>query len=175
MSAFISIKSFCCRNCESVCSIAEANFVRTSRGNALLPSLIALVFVLVAQEARACTVNITGVNFGRYDVFSNVALHSAGNIDMNCPIGVGYHIILTAGSGTFSKRVMSSGAHSLNYNLFTAANRVLVWGDATSDSVTVSSSGTGESVNHVVYGRIPAHQNVYPGSYSDTITVVINF
>ena len=175
MSAFISIKSCCCRNCETVCSIAETNFVRTSRRNALLPSLIALVFVLVAQEARACAVNITGVNFGRYDVFSNVALHSAGNIDMNCPIGVGYHIILTAGSGTFSKRVMSSGAHSLNYNLFTAANRVLVWGDATNDSVTVSGSGTDETVDHVVYGRIPPNQNVYPGSYSDTITVEITF
>ena len=175
MSAFISIKSCCCRNCETVCSIAETNFVRTSRRNALLPSLIALVFVLVAQEARACSFNVTEVNFGSYDVFSNVALHSAGNIDMNCPIGVGYHITLTAGSGTFSKRVMSSGAHSLNYNLFTAANRVLVWGDATNGSATVSGSGTGVRVNHVVYGQIPPQQNVPAGSYSDTITVVITF
>ena len=175
MSAFISIKSCCCRNCETVCSIAETNFVRTSRRNALLPSLIALVFVLVAQEARACAVNITGVNFGRYDVFSNVALHSAGNIDINCPNGVGYNITLSAGNGIYEQRILSSGAYSLNYNLYTAADRAFVWGDASSGSASVSGSGTGAPVNHVVYARTPPNQNVPAGVYSDTISIMINF
>jgi len=158
-----------------VCSIAETNFVRTSRRNALLPSLIALVFVLVAQEARACSFNVTEVNFGSYDVFSNVALHSAGNIDMNCPIGVGYHIILTAGSGTFEQRGMSIGTHTLNYNLYTGANGEFVWEDNTSSGATVSGIATGMSVNHVVYGRIPPRQNVRSGSYSDNVNLIITF
>jgi spore coat protein U-like protein len=175
MSAFINMKSRFCQTCESVCSIAESNFAHTSRRKALVRWFIALVFMLIAQEARACIINVTGVNFGSYDVFSNVALDSAGNIDINCLNGVGYNITFSAGNGTYEQRVMSSGAHSLNYNLFTAANRVLVWGDATNDSVTVSGSGTDETVDHVVYGRIPPNQNVYPGSYSDTITVEITF
>ena len=70
---------------------------------------------------------------------------------------------------------MASGAHLLNYNLFTAANRALVWGDATYGSATVSGSGSGEAVNHVVYGSISPHQNVPAGSYSDIVTVVITF
>jgi len=175
MSAFISMKSHLCQTCEPACPVSESNFVHTRRRNALVPWLIALVFMLIAQEARACIINVTGVNFGSYDVFSNVALDSAGNIDINCHVGVGYNITLSAGNGTYEQRVMGSGAHSLNYNLFNTANRTLVLGDATNGSVAVNGSGTGDAINHVVYGRIPPHQNVPAGSYSDTITVLITF
>ena len=41
----------------------------------------------------------TGVNFGSYDVFSNAALDSTGNIGVNCPSGVGYSMALSAGGG----------------------------------------------------------------------------
>ncbi|MDB4045865.1 spore coat protein U domain-containing protein [Amylibacter sp.] len=42
---------------------------------------------------------------------------------------------------------------------------------------TVSSSGTGMSVNHVVYGRIPPRQNVRAGNYrtlSDKLDGVVD-
>ena len=175
MSAFTSMKPRFCRTCELAYSFAESNFVRTSRRNAMLPLLIALVFVLIAQEARACIINVTGVNFGAYHVFSNVALDSAGNIDINCPNGVGYNITLSAGNGIYEQRILSSGAYSLNYNLYTAADRAFVWGDASSGSVSVSGSGTGAPVNHVVYARTPPNQNVPAGVYSDTISIMINF
>ena len=141
----------------------------------MVPLLIALVFVLIAQEARACIINVTGVNFGAYHVFSNVALDSAGNIDINCPNGVGYNITLSAGNGTYEQRILSSGAYSLNYNLYTAADRVFGWGDASSGSASVSGSGAGAPVNHVVYARTPPNQNVPAGGYSDTISIMINF
>ena len=175
MSAFTSMKPRFCRTCESACSFAESNFVRTSRRNAMVPLLIALVFVLIAQEARACIINVTGVNFGAYHVFSNVALDSAGNIDINCPNGVGYNITLSAGNGTYEQRILSSGVYSLNYNLYTAADRAFVWGDASSGFASVSGSGTGAPVNHVVYARTPPNQNVPAGVYSDTISIMINF
>ena len=120
-------------------------------------------------------INITGVNFGSYDVFNNAASDSTGNIDVNCPNGVVYTIGLSAGNGTYKQRVMTSGANALNYNLYIAANRAVVWGVANSDGATVSDSGTDMSVNHVVYGRIPPRQNVRAGSYSDTVNLIINF
>ncbi len=175
MSAFTSMNPRFCRTCVSACSFAQSNFAHTSRRKALIRWLIALVFMLIAQEARACIINVTGVNFGSYDVFSNVALDSVGNIDINCLNGVGYNITFSAGNGTYEQRVMSSGAHSLNYNLFNTANRTLVWGDATNGSFAVSGSGTGDAINHVIYGLIPPHQNVPAGNYSDTITVMITF
>jgi spore coat protein U-like protein len=115
------------------------------------------------------------VNFGSYDMFSNSALDTTGNIDVNCPSGVGYSMALTAGGGTHTQRVMNSGGHRLNYNLYTAANRAVVWGDATSGTVRVNGTGIGVNVNHGVYGRIPALQNVRTGSYSDIIIVELTF
>ena len=175
MRIFISFKSRVRRLCQPASSAAASTLAGTCKLNVLVPWLIALAFALTAQQGHACTLNVTGVNFGSYDVFSNSALDTTGNIDVNCPSGVGYSMALTAGGGTQTQRVMGSGAHTLNYNLYTAANRAVVWGDATSGTVTVNGTGIGLSVNHGVYGRIPALQNVRAGSYSDMIIVELIF
>jgi spore coat protein U-like protein len=175
MRTFISLTSPFCRTFQPARSAATSTLAGTRKRNTLLPRLIALAFALTAHQGHACTLNVTGVNFGSYDVFSNAALDSTGNIDVNCPSGIGYSVALTAGGGTHTQRVMSGGAHTLNYNLYIAANRAVVWGDATSGTVTVNGTGIGVSVNHAVYGRIPALQNVHPGSYSDIIIVELTF
>ena len=175
MKTFISLKSSVCRTFQPDLSAAASALAGTRKGNALVSWLIALAFALTAQQGHACTLNVTGVNFGSYDVFSNTPLDSTGNIDVNCPSGVGYSMALTAGGGTHTQRVMGSGAHRFNYNLYTTADHAVVWGDATSGTARVNGTGIGVSVNHGVYGRIPALQNVHPGSYSDTIAIMINF
>jgi spore coat protein U-like protein len=69
----------------------------------------------------------------------------------------------------------ANGGYILDYNLYTDPNRMVVWGDGIS-GVTVSGSGTGSTVDHPVYGRIPGGQTgAYIGSYSDTITVTLSF
>ena len=175
MKTFISLKSSVCRTFQPARSAVASTLAGTCKRNVLVPWLVALAFALTAQQGHACTLNVTGVNFGSYDVFSNTPLDSTGNIDVNCPSGVGYSIALSAGGGTHTQRVMGSGAHRLNYNLYTAANRAVVWGDATSGTVTVNGTGIGVNVNHAVYGRIPALQNVHAGSYSDIIIVELTF
>ena len=174
MRVFISLKLGICRTFQPARSAAASTLAGTRKGN-LLVSLLIVAFALTAQQGHACTLNVTGVNFGSYDVFSNSTLDSTGNIDVNCPNGVGYSMALTAGGGNYTQRVMSSGVHRLNYNLYTAANRAVVWGDAISGTVTVNGTGIGVNVNHGVYGRIPALQYVYPGSYSDIIIVELTF
>ena len=175
MTIFICFKSRARRIYQPARSVAASTLACTCKRNVLVPWLVALAFALTAQQGHACTLNVTGVNFGSYDVFSNTPLDSTGNIDVNCPSGVGYSMALTAGGGTHTQRVMGSGAHRLNYNLYTAANRAVVWGDATSGTVTVNGTGIGVNVNHAVYGRIPALQNVHAVSYSDIIIVELNF
>ena len=175
MKTFISLKSSACRTFQPARSAASSALAGTCKRNVTVPWLVALALTLTAQQGHACTLNVRGVNFGSYDVFSNTPLASTGNIDVNCPSGVGYSMALTAGGGTHTQRVMNSGAHRLNYNLYTAANRVIVWGDATSGSLTVDGTGIGVSVNHGVYGRIPALQNVHAGRYSDIIIVELTF
>ena len=174
MRVCISLKLGVCRTFQPARSAAASTLAGTRKGN-LLVSWLIVAFALTAQQGHACTLNVTGVNFGSYDVFSNSALDTTGNIDVNCPSGVGYSIELSEGGGTHTQRVMGSGAHRLNYNLYTAANRAVVWGDATSGTVTVNGTGIGVNVNHGVYGRIPALQNVHAGSYSDIIIVELTF
>ena len=175
MKKFISLKFCLYQTCQRACISEIINLARTIKRNVLVPFFIAIVFAVIGQQGRACMINITGVNFGKFDVLSNAVTDSTGNIDVNCPGGVGYNIALSAGSGNYEQRIMSSGANTLNYNLYTAANREFVWGDATSGNATVSGSGIDTSVNHVVYGRIPPRQNVRAGSYSDTINLIITF
>ena len=175
MRVCISLKSSACRTFQPARSAAASTLAGTCKRNVLVPWLVALAFALTAQQGHACTFNVTGVNFGSYDVFSNTPLDSTGNIDVNCPSGVGYSMALTSGGGTHTQRVMGSGAHRFNYNLYTTADHAVVWGDATSGTARVNGTGIGVSVNHGVYGRIPALQNVHPGSYSDTIAIMINF
>ena len=175
MKIFIILKSCFCLTYQSVCNNVESILASKSKRNPLVPWIIAVAFALIAQELRACSINVTGVNFGTYDVFSNASSDSTGNIDVNCPNGVVYNIGLSAGNGTYEQRGMISGTHTLNYNLYTAANHEFVWEDATTSGATVSGSSIGASVNHVVYGRIPPRQNVRAGSYSDTVNIIITF
>ena len=175
MTTFISLKSFICRIFKPDRFVVFTTLMGKNKRNIIMPRLIAVAFVLIADQGRACSFNVSGVDFGTYNYFSNEAVHNTGNIDVNCPSGVGYTIVLSAGSGTYQQRGMNSGDYTLNYNLYIATNHTLVWGDATNGSTKVSVSSIGEAINHVVYGRIPPHQNLPAGSYSDTITVMITF
>ena len=175
MSAFTRLKPHLCKTYQCSFIIMESFIGRKFKRSTLGLWIIAAAFGITMQKAQACNMNVTAVNFGSYDVFSNAASDSTSNIGVNCPSGFGYRIGLSAGSGTNEQRGMSNGLNTLNYNLYTAANRALVWGNATNDSATVSGIGTGQSVNHVVYGRIPPNQNLPAGNYSDTITVMITF
>ncbi len=166
MRTLLSLKSRVCRPARSTAA---------SQRNALVPWLLAVALAMTAPQgwAATCSLNVTGVNFGGYNVFSNVALDSAGNIGVSSDVSAEYTIALSKGGGSYEQRVMSSGAYSLNYNLYTDAARTGVWGDGNGGFAIVSGSGT--SVNHVVYGRIPARQNVTVGSYSDSIIVTLTF
>lgn len=147
---------------------------RTPRA-ALLSRLLAMALAMSAQQAwsATCTLNVQGVSFGTYDTFGNVAVDSAGNIAVSCDVATAYAISLSPGGGSYASRAMASGAHTLNYNLYSDAARTIVWGDGTGGTATVSGNAT--SANHTVYGRIPPAQNAYVGSYSDSITVTLTF
>lgn len=145
---------------------------------------LALMVLSTAARAQSCTVSATSVSFGSYNVFNASPLDATGTITVRCTGLVGllvsYNIKLSAGlSGSYAPRKMASGANRLNYNLYTAATRLTVWGDGSAGTSFVSNTITllllGVTVNHTVYGRVPALQNVAVGSYSDNITVTLTF
>ena len=124
-------------------------------------------------HAASCSVSVLNVAFGGYDVFQQQDTETTGSVNVTCDSSTSYAISLSAGLGTFAARTMTNGSQQLDYNLFTDPQRLTIWGDGTSGTVTVSATAT--SGSYTVYGMIPARQNVRAGSYSDTITVTVTY
>lgn len=142
----------------------------------------ALLLLLSAKGALAfqCNIATTPVNFGSYDVFSATALDSTGSITVTCnnpekkPLLV--TVDLTAGnSGSFAQRKMSSTtAGGLFYNLYADSARSKILGDGSGGSVNMANIISKITTwNITIYGRIPARQNMIPGVYSDSLTVTV--
>lgn len=152
-------------------SVSERRTTRSAASTWLLATT--LLGASLSAWPATCSVSTTGVNFGSYDVFSNVNSDGAGSVSVSCDAAASYSIAISSGNGPYALRLMVSGTHQLAYNLYRDASRSTIWGDGTGGSAVVSGSGTGAT--HTVYGRIPSRQNVYAGSYSDNIVVIVTY
>ncbi|MEK6805836.1 MAG: spore coat U domain-containing protein [Pseudomonadota bacterium] len=147
--------------------------------------LVVLALVLSSQSAwAACSISAQPTSFGNYNPLSITPLDAAGQVAVNCSFLVSllttYTVKLSTGSsGTYSPRQMQSGANTLSYNLYLDALRLLTWGNGsagTSFATNTQLIGIGGfSQSYPVYGRIPAQQNIAPATYSDTITVTLDY
>jgi spore coat protein U-like protein len=138
-------------------------------------------FVVSANVNANCFVSATPLNFGSY---TGVAvLQSTSSVNVRCTNGAAYTLKLNAGNGTFAQRLLSDGgSNTLQYNLFSNAARTTIWGDGSASTAVVTGSGTGLGIpnqtSHTVYGELAdstANQNVPSGTYTDTITVTIEY
>jgi spore coat protein U-like protein len=147
----------------------------------LLILLAIVIGTLYASDAhaQACTISATSVNFGNYNVFNGSDTDSTGTVTYRCN-GSAHNITigLTQGaSASFNQRQMQKGSEALTYNLFIDAARSLVWGDGTSGTSVyqIGNPPNNTNVNLTVYGRVTSGQDVSAGTFSDTVTAVINF
>lgn len=136
-------------------------------------------FSVTANVLSTCsTVTATTLAFGDYNPLSGSDKDSTSTIDVTCTNGTAFSIKLNGGvTGSISQRKLKedSGSHILNYGLFTDSSRGTTWGDGSSGQV-VSDTGTGSAVQETVYGRITGGQNNRnAGTYSDTITVTVDY
>ncbi len=131
-----------------------------------------------AWAATSCIFSaVTGVSFGVYNVFSNTPNNDGvGSLSIRCQGGGGaFRVTLSTGqSNRYAPRLMTSGAKSLNYNLYTTASRSLVWGDGTGGSSALNIPRN-STTNLEIFGQIPAGQDPGPGIYADTIVVTVSF
>ena len=149
---------------------AAMKAVRAHRARAWL---LAAGAIAAPAQATTCDIAPQGVNFGAYDPFEPADLDGVGNISVTCDGDASVTISLSSGTGSYSPRTMISGADHMAYNLYTSAQRIMVWGDGSAGSDTVSATiRTGQ---FPIYGRIPARQNVPRGDYGDTIFVTISY
>jgi spore coat protein U-like protein len=140
-------------------------------------------FTLLPTAANAlCTsfgVTATALNFDVYDPAAGGATAATGTVTVQCGVGLlpSFSVALSKGGGTYAQRMMVKGADELNYNLYADSAHMMVWGDGTGGTVTQSLTGiiTLGSTKYTVFGLVDAGQYPAPGTYSDSITVTVNF
>jgi spore coat protein U-like protein len=141
-------------------------------------------FQVTATVLKFCTVSATNLAFGNYTP-STGAVTNSSTVTYACTNGTPITTITlnigTTTGATFAQRLMTNGTQTLEYNLYTSNAYSSIWGDGTGGSVTqsgVTGAGLGTSSTLTVFGRLPdsvANQAIPPGSYSDTITVTVNY
>jgi spore coat protein U-like protein len=141
-----------------------------------------------SPNAASCAVSATGLNFGVYDPLSAAPLVASGQVTVTCGLagGMAVRVSLTTSysmgsSGSYALRTMRSGTNPLNYNLFFDAAFTQICGNGTGGSsqgqaaFTLNPRTPTRSTTSVIYGRIPAGQDVLPGTYTDTIVVTVTY
>lgn len=161
----------------------------------LLPfsrGLVAIAAGFIAPVALAvqCTVSVTPMNFGAYDILSNIDTMSSGRVRVSCTlesadppaVGVTYTVTASTGSSnSFAGRTLRGPVDTLAYNLYTTSNYTTIWGNGSNATqaflggFTVNQGNPTRNASHTVYGRITKLQDVGSGNYSDNITVTVTF
>jgi spore coat protein U-like protein len=154
--------------------------------------LLALSFMAISAPKAAascnnlicaCLTTTLPVVFNSYDPTSTTDDTSTGSVSVTCVLASAsagsYVISLGQGrSNSYATRTLKL-ASSLSYNLYTTSSvPAPIWGDGTGGSQSVTGSFPSTLLNtqsFTVYGRIPSGQNVPPGAYTDTVTVMVDF
>jgi spore coat protein U-like protein len=151
--------------------------------NRIFAALLFLALGILANPAYAitCTVTTTSVNFGNYTTTTATPNDSVGTVTTKCSnngqTSIATDISLSTGFGTYAQRKMKSGSNLLNYNLYTNASRATVWTNVVPPEGHANYQVNTTPIDKIfsVFGRIPALQNVPIGTYTDTITVTVNY
>ena len=145
-----------------------------------LTSIILFFLILIFSaevSADNCDLSIVSVNFGSYNMFDSSPDVSTGEITVNCDPDLPFVVKLGPGKnsgGSFSPRKMiSTSGDFLDYNLYRDSTQIEIFGDGTGNTFT--QVGVGINQQFTVYGVIPAMQNIRAGSYSDSVTVTVEW
>ncbi|WP_127557397.1 Csu type fimbrial protein [Saccharospirillum alexandrii] len=139
----------------------------------VLTYLAPVVLGSLVTGAAACTVSATPLAFGPIDPLADQPTESVGSLTVECPESMAYTLSVTPGKGTYNQRLMSVGELTLAYNLYIDQEHLFIFGDGTGDTRVLT--GEGVSIEHGVYGKVPAQPRAYPGHYTDDIVVTVAY
>lgn len=125
----------------------------------------------------ACLVSTSPLVFGTYEPLGANAtspLDASTVITVTCTAGAGGTLVVDRGAhqiATYAR--MTDGAHYVLYDLYQDSARTTNWNAVTEETIPPAPDMTPREFG--LYGRVPAGQTSPPGSYSDTVGVVLNF
>jgi len=145
---------------------------------------------VTATVAATCSVNTAPLDFGALSILSQTP--ATTSITVNCAQGTLYRIDIDAGlyniginglDYRYMKKTGTApadGTNTARYHLYQDIGLTILWGDngatfcPTCSAPGKTGIGTGTADIHTVYGMAPMSING-PGSYSDTLTVTVNY
>lgn len=97
----------------------------------------------------------------------------AGAIRLSCTGGLPWRVVMDYGAHAASgqRRMHGGGLGYVDYQLYSDSARTAVW----DDTVGVSGTGDGQDQWLPVFARVPAPQVPAPGTYTDTVQVVVSW
>ena len=132
-------------------------------------------FSVTATVVPTCLVSASTVAFGTY---SGPQIDATGSVSVTCTNLAAYTVELDAGTGasatTAARKMTGPSSATLTYNLYADAARTVVWGTLAALQAAAG-VGSGSAQSLTVYGRVVGSQVPTAGSYSDTITVTVNY
>lgn len=144
---------------------------------ALFVFAVSLAAASLAQGQCRVSVNAS-VSFGPYDVFGNDHVETTGQISWRCQGRSPWPVQITISRGNnhdgISRR-LAQGGEFLRYDLYRDAGRTVVWGDGTYGGSYTAVYPGGGWIPLTIYARIPKSQDAAIGTYTDSVTVIINF
>jgi spore coat protein U-like protein len=126
--------------------------------------------------ATCSIVSTNTLDFGSAGLLS-ANVDATATFSVQCTNTTPYNIGLNAGTtagGTTTTRLMTSGAATVSYQMFSDAGRITNWGN-TVGTDTVPATGNGSAQSYTLYGRVPVQTTPAPATYTDTVTLTVTY
>lgn len=121
-----------------------------------------------------CVVNATDLDFGTYTPGSPAGSAASATVTTTCSLLTTFRTYADGGlhHAAGSRRMSNGASHHLAYGLYRDPMHTVLFGTL---ALPIEQIGTGLPQSLQLYGTVPANQNVPPGSYSDTLTINVDF
>lgn len=134
--------------------------------------------VSLTVTGTCSSVNASALNFGSASNDSTGNVNGQAQITVNCSTGTTYTIDLDNGTNPYPSgmRALSGAGGYFAYRLFTDATMTREWGSGQQQGALVGGvMGATGSADHTVYGNAFFGIGTTPGTYTDTVTVTVNY
>jgi spore coat protein U-like protein len=141
----------------------------------------AILALPVPTYAAGCSsISAPAISFGSMLVPGTANIVTLTFMTVACASGTVFQIALgdglhPAGIGAAARRNIANGGNLIPYTIYSNAARTTQWGDGMTAGTTVSATGTGAPQRFPMYTLINIPSNAVAGTYSDSVTLTIEF
>ena len=129
-----------------------------------------------ANVLNTCTVQAQPLAFGMVPVVNLTPLVTTARVVIKCGPNIPFTVALDNGQHfSGQRRVYNAGLNAyLTYQVHSDPARTRPWGSGAGQTVSATTDATGNATL-IAYGRITTALLVFPGPYTDSVTVTVSF